>query len=196
MLFCVRCVRINLQVSELAMPKYRRHSARNVAFVEHQGKRHYLPGEFDSPESQRAYREFVRRHCQPRPVRPAVVPIAVLVELHGQHAANYYPEGHSSEANNFRYAASYLLRYGSLAAAEFGPLKLKEIQRYMATTGLSRNYINACVRRIKQIFKWGASEELVPAAVWQALTAVSGLHEGRTDAKETEPRQPVQWGDV
>jgi hypothetical protein len=41
------------------------------------------------------------------------------------------------------------------------------------------------------VFKWAAAEELTPAAVHQALTAVVGLKRGRCDAPETDPVTPV-----
>ena len=44
---------------------------------------------------------------------------------------------------------------------------------------------------IKRIFKWGASQELVPVKVYQALSTVAGLQKGRTDAVESPPIAPV-----
>src|SRR5262249_58280637 len=41
------------------------------------------------------------------------------------------------------------------------------------------------------VFGWAASEELVAAAVYQALKAVSGLPKGRSEAREPEPVRPV-----
>ena len=41
------------------------------------------------------------------------------------------------------------------------------------------------------MFKWAASEELVPSAVFHSLQTVAGLKRGRTDAQETEPVKPV-----
>ena len=61
----------------------------------------------------------------------------------------------------------------------------------MIDVGLSRTTINQRVGRIVRVFKWAASEELVPAAVHQALKTVSGLPKGRSEAKEPKPVQPV-----
>jgi integrase len=41
------------------------------------------------------------------------------------------------------------------------------------------------------MFKWAASEEIVPADVFHGLQTVSGLRRGRTAARETEPVGPV-----
>jgi hypothetical protein len=50
--------------------------------------------------------------------------------------------------------------------------------------GLARTTVNARVRRIRQLFRWGASMDLVPVAVFQALATVQGLQRGRTTAPE------------
>ncbi len=81
--------------------------------------------------------------------------------------------------------------YGRTPAAEFGPLSLQVVQSKMIDAGLSRGVINNHTSRIKRIFKWAVSQELIPPANLQALQAVPGLRKGRTDARETEPIQPV-----
>lgn len=62
----------------------------------------------------------------------------------------------------------------------------------MIQAGASRTYINAQIKRLQQMFKWGVSEELVPAEIYQPLTTVGGLRKGRTEAAE---RLPVPPGD-
>jgi len=41
------------------------------------------------------------------------------------------------------------------------------------------------------MWKWAASEELIPASAYHSLTVVAGLQKGRTVARETEPIGPV-----
>jgi hypothetical protein len=55
----------------------------------------------------------------------------------------------------------------------------------------SRGYVNGQIGRIKRCFKWAASRELMPPAVFHGLPAVDGLRKGKTDARETEPVKPV-----
>jgi integrase len=57
--------------------------------------------------------------------------------------------------------------------------------------GVSRVTANSLVSRIRQMFRWAAAEELLPASVHQALTTDSGLKKGRTKAREGEPFKPV-----
>jgi len=42
------------------------------------------------------------------------------------------------------------------------------------------------------MFKWAASEQLVPASVYHALKTVERLKKGRTTAHETTPVRPVE----
>jgi integrase len=51
--------------------------------------------------------------------------------------------------------------------------------------------VNSNVGRIRRMFKWAASEELIPESVWRALQTVDGLRKGKSAARETEPVLPV-----
>ena len=77
--------------------------------------------------------------------------------------------------------------YGRTPAAEFGPKRLKVVRQAMIEANHSRKYINKNIGRIRRMFKWAAAEELIPASVPQALTMVTDLRKGRTDAQETQP---------
>src|SRR5262249_28445112 len=98
----------------------------------------------------------------------------------------------TSEIHNYRQAVR-LTRdlYGHTPVREFGPLALKAIRQRLIDAGLCRRVINGRVARIRHVFKWGMGEELVPAAVYTALTAVAGLQKGRTSAPAPESVGPV-----
>ena len=83
------------------------------------------------------------------------------------------------------------LRYGTTLAAEFGPLALKAVRQQFVETGHSRTYCNRLTDLIRRMFKWASSEQLVAVATWQALTTVSGLRCGHTEAPENEPIGPI-----
>jgi integrase len=51
--------------------------------------------------------------------------------------------------------------------------------------------VNKRTRRVVRLFKWSASEELVPATVYEALKTVEGLRRGRTEVRESVPVKPV-----
>jgi integrase len=146
----------------------------------------------------------------------AALSVNELILLFWRWAEKHYrhPDGRpTSELDGYRIALRPLKAlYGHTPAGDFGPLALKavreELIRHSVTVrvkltepktgkliwgakvvreGLARKAINQYVGRIKRVFKWGVSEELVPAAVLIGLQSVRGLEAGRTDARETPP---------
>lgn len=81
--------------------------------------------------------------------------------------------------------------FGGIPVAKFGPLALQELRKTWVASGKSRRYCNRLTGAVVRIFKWGVSQELVPSAIWQALTTVEPLREGYTEAREREPVRPV-----
>jgi integrase len=81
--------------------------------------------------------------------------------------------------------------YGGTPACEFGPKALKACRRQMIVKGWSRTYVNAQVDRIRRMFKWAVSEELLGAGVYESLRAVAGLRAGKTEARETTRVRPA-----
>ena len=55
-------------------------------------------------------------------------------------------------------------------AADFGPKALKGVRDKMVALEWKRISINKQVGRIRRMFKWAASEELIDVAAYQALT--------------------------
>jgi integrase len=179
-------------------PKYRRHTTRDRAFLEFDGKRHYLPGPYKSQQSLTAYRTFLRAHnllfeqIDGKPVH-----VVALVNRFMDWAENTYPVGTRSEWMNCRAALKHLNALdGKTQIANYGPMRLKALQQELARAKKSRGYINSVCARVKRMFKWAVSEELAPAAIYHALATVPGLKAGRTQALEHAPRQPVPWEHV
>ena len=54
----------------------------------------------------------------------------------------------------------------------------------------SGTHINRQISGGKQMWKWGAREELIPHDCYQRLLTVNGLRFGETNAPETEPITP------
>ena len=81
--------------------------------------------------------------------------------------------------------------YGRKRVDEFGPIALQTVMARMVANGWARTTVNRQASRIKRLFKWGVSQELIPASIYHALSTVSGLRKGRTEAHETDPVLPV-----
>jgi integrase len=186
--------------TKVCVPKYRLHRGSGQAFVQIKGKRHYL-GVYDSPKSKEAYSRFIAELAV-NPL-PASVPAAeskteiTIIELcaaYWHYAESYYTK--KGIRSGWLFHIRLVLRmiremYGSTKAADFGPLALKAIRQRMIDTGKSRKYINKLMAVIPRIFKWAASEELLPGAVYGNLRTVEGLKKGRTTAEDHAPIEPV-----
>ena len=70
---------------------------------------------------------------------------------------------------------SFLAIYANTPASQFGRLMLIAYQNSPVKSGICRKYINQQVGRIKRMFKWGVSRELVLVEVHQAISTVAGL---------------------
>lgn len=57
--------------------------------------------------------------------------------------------------------------------------------------GLARKLVNQRIDHIRRVFKWAVSEELVPAAVYEALKTVAGLRRGHPGTHERPKVKPV-----
>jgi integrase len=158
-----------------------------------------LPGLFESPESRAAFGalllEITAAPHHPAAPSPAGCSLAELLLAFLGHAERHYrgPDGRpTSELRECKLVIRTLRGlYADKPAAEFGPLCLKAARQVWVDAGLARSEVNRRTNLARRIFKWAASEELVPAATYQALQTVAGLQQGRTAARETDPVGPV-----
>ena len=179
------------------------HSTRDFAFVEWKSERYRLPGLYNSAESHFEYQEFIRKNVTiPKVAQPSShSSIGEITVQFLDWAMGYYPprrnEHRHGEYNNLRGAVRpFAETYGGTPAERFGPKLLKAYRATLVDKGLSRDYINGQIRRIRQMFRWAASEERVSASVYEALKTVDGLRKGRSEAKEKASVKPVDWEDV
>ena len=179
------------------LPKYRKHRASGQAIVTLNGRDFYL-GPHNTTASKREYdrliAEWLSNARQPLGVNDAEITVVELCARYLLHAKEYYQKNGrcTGVVPGIKCALRYVLEwYGRAPAREFGPLALKALRERMIEQGHTRRYINDHVDRIKRVFGWGVSEELVPARVYEALKTVKGLRKGRTEARETEPVRPV-----
>ncbi len=177
-------------------PKYRRHRERNLGFVEHDKRRIYFSGPYDSDESRDQYVTFLRSLgflVYERGPTPSTVTLSLLANRFIVWAEATYPSGRKSYCANLRDALRLLGKFYGRddLAVNFTPLRMKAFQTWMIARELSRRYINDTTANVRRLFKWGVSEELIPVATYQALLSVPGLAFGRTQAKEMPPRKPV-----
>ncbi|MDR0611105.1 MAG: tyrosine-type recombinase/integrase [Planctomycetaceae bacterium] len=184
----------------MKIPKYRKHSTRNLGFVEVKGKRIYFKGAYNSHESLSEYAEFIKQLSSgDQPVKTDIrvtrgddVPIRFLVAQFLDWAYENYRKKSGRQTGTYDVYKScitpILLReYGDLPTRLFGTTDLKNLRNLLVKQGLCRNTINAYIIKIKRIFYWGVENELVPFATAGVLKYVKSLEVGKTTARETEP---------
>jgi integrase len=119
-----------------------------------------------------------------------VTHIASLTARYLHYVDGYYIN--SKEPQDIRYSLKPLTAmYGCLPVAEFGPLKLIDLRDHMIALDWSRKLINQRMGRIKRMFKWAVSRQMVSPVVYQGLMTVEGLKYGRSAARENPKRKPV-----
>jgi len=182
-----------------SVPKYRKHKASGQAFVELNGRRLYL-GPHGTKVSRLEYDRLVSEWLQNgRTTITAATEsgdflVVELIAAYLKFAQGYYRKGGrpTSEYAAILSAMRELrLLYGRKSVSEFGPIALQTIMSRMVAKGWARGTVNKQAGRIKRMFKWGVSQEIIPASVYHALSTVSGLRKGRSAARETDPILPV-----
>jgi integrase len=160
-------------------------------------RRDVLLGRYGSAESKVEYERVLAEWRAPSDSGSSAAGLSVneLLIAYLKHAESYYRDAEgrpTSEITDIRYALRKVREsYGLTPAARFGPLALKSVRNRMIDAGWCRTRINKQVDRVKRCFRWGVSEELVPASIGHGLASVSGLAKGRTPARETDPVRPV-----
>lgn len=182
-----------------SIPSYRKHRATGQAIVTLNGRDFYL-GLYGSKASRIEYDRLISEWLQQgRQIRPAAgdgdLSVVELIAAYLHFARRYYRKNNrpTSEQASIRCALRYVkLLYGRKPCSEFGPIALQVVVQSMIEAGLSRGTVNQNAGRIKRMFKWGVSQELIPALCSHALESVGGLRKGRSEARETEPIRPVE----
>ena len=133
-------------------------------------------------------------------------PLSELLLAYLNFADDYYrdrsvppgPDGRhpsTGELENMKHAIRRLMPYGKQPVTKFDAPALEGIQAAMVGEGLSRNYINSTLNRIRRIFRWGVRKKFVKAEQLIELQSVDALKKGRSDAREPAPRESVadEW---
>jgi len=188
--------------SKSPIPELKLHKSSGHGYARIDGNQVFL-GKFGTPECrakyERAIAEWLARDKRQAAV-PASCSVSEVVAAFMMHAVGYYlsstgtPTG---EADNFRDALRPVRRlYGDLPAGDFRQGELKAVRAAMIDSGLSRSTINARINRVRRVWKWAASERLVPTATHADLMTIEPLRRNRTTAPEAPGIGAVALADV
>ncbi len=128
------------------------------------------------------------------PTITSSITVASLTLKYLDHAEVYYRTADgktTSSVDGIRMAARALFPFSDTAAMAFGPKSLKIVRESLVRGGRPRVTCNRVVKTVRRMFKWAASEELVPAETWHALETVAALQKGRSTAPELPPVDEV-----
>lgn len=179
-------------------PSYRLHRPSGCGVVTLSGEDHSL-GKHGTPESRAKYdrlvSEWLANGRRPLKRKPAALTVDEVLLRFASHAKTYYrSNGRSSEYDNIRYAVRPLRElYGSRPCTEMSARALKVVRQGMIESGLARTTINGRIDRIRRVFRWALEEELIPAVIVTSLDSVRPLQKERSEARETEDVEPVEW---
>ena len=160
--------------TSLRTPSYRRHKATGQAVVTLGGRDFYL-GKYRSAASREAYQRLVAEWLLAGGKLPAQADGLTVTEVlaaYMRFARTYYRKygKQTSEIATLKRVLPIVKAlYGRSLATEFGPLALKACREQMIRAGWCRNQINKHTDRIKRVFKWAVSEEVVPGTVYESL---------------------------
>jgi integrase len=191
-------------VRSRSVPAYRLHKSSNQAITTlpdgRGGRRDIYLGEYGSEASKCEYARVVAEWIAagrqlPQSAVANDLTVNELLLRYWEYAVGYYgwgPENRRGDQANCRDVLRIVKElYGHTSAREFGPLALRAVREQMIRRGWSRSYINHQCGRLLRVFRWAASEELLPASVPVSLATVSGLRKGKTTAREAPPVRPV-----
>ncbi len=177
-------------------PKYRKHRATGQAVVSLNGKDFYL-GPHGTKTSKTEYDRLIGEwlaNGRTIPQSKGEITVTILINAYWKFAKSYYVKDgkKTNELAGVKAAVKVLKdRYGNSPVSEFGPLALEAVRNDMIATGNSRRYINQNIGRIKRMFRWGVSRELIDVEVYQRLKTVDGLKKGKTAARDYAPILPI-----
>jgi hypothetical protein len=178
------------------VPRYRLHNTSGQAVVTLGGRDTYL-GTYRSAASREAYQRAVAEWLQCGGQPPAgkdTVTVVEVIAAYDKYARGYYRKDGkpTNEVRMIKTALKIVRRlYGRTIAVDFGPLALKACRAEMICQDWCRSHINRQTDRIKRMFKWATSEELIPGNVYESLRCVAGLMRGRTEAREGGKVKPI-----
>jgi integrase len=174
-------------------PSYRLYRRTGQAVVTIDGKDRYL-GRHGSPESKAEYDriigEWLARGRRSEETEPAGISVNELCLAWLGHAETIYQRDGvpTTELSRVKGVLRHVQAlYDTLQVKDFGPLRLKALRQRFIDHGGCRRTVNASTMIVKRMFKWGVSEELVPADVWHGLQAVAGLRLGQSNVREAAP---------
>lgn len=192
---------VRLRTKKGEIPQIHRRKDRNLAFILIEGKKHYVGTWNDNgiaPEAEanrlRIWHEYQAEKGTHHSRRTSIT-VAVLINRFLEHAKQVYVK-HSRLTGTYKRFVGVVRPlfqlYADTPVTDFTPLALKALRNSMVESGKAcRDTINKRINCIREMFRWGVENEMLPETTWRALTAVMSLKAGRTTAVDHPDVEPV-----
>jgi integrase len=170
------------------IPAYVHHKPSGQARVRINGNDRYL-GLFGSPDSHDRYDELIAELVIDAGLTSCRTLIAVLAAWWPECKRRYSKgKGKLGGAQNWRPIIRLLReKHGEERAEDLGPKKLRlTLEAAAKEFDWSLNYTKMQLARVRQIFKWAASDELISVTSFQRLDTIELRH-----GRKTKPISPV-----
>lgn len=181
-----------------SVPPYpKRAHASGQARIKVHGADVYL-GIFNSPESRTKYAQIVAEHWGTEvanaPPQATYQVDDLLAAFIAWAETRYVKNGkQTTEVKSYLRSVTPVSElYGSIDVNAFGPKALAACRSKLIEAGYCRTKINQYVSRIRRVWKWGVSREMVATATWQALTSVEGLRRGQAKERAKVTTVPTE----
>ncbi len=180
-------------------PTYDRYRDRYARVVINRKSIHL--GAYGSDKSYQKYRELLAEWSAGKesegPGADDTLTMAVMLEGYRKYAKAYYGEDRDGRYRHLLPTIKTVRElFADLPVLEFGPKKLKTLRQAFVDLGHTRGHVNACVQRVVGMFRWAASEELIPGTIVHSLESVTPLRHGHTSAPEGKTVVSVPQSDV
>jgi integrase len=204
-------------VNKLPVPRL--HTPSGRARIRLNGIDYWL-GRYGSPEAQREFDRIIGEwltnqrqlssvlsqisHTPKEHTREVTVSktmtVGDLITRFLRWSESYYVDSsgkQTREHQNFLHVLQPLQqKFSSCPVSEFGPARLLEFRQDLIKRNLARRTINAMLRRLRQVWRFGVSRELVPLSAYQSLQTLEPLQPGRGGKETSGSRGSVSWDTV
>lgn len=202
-----RCDPVSYNREESAVkgiPKYRLHRGSGLAVVTLAGRDHYL-GRHGTPASRAEYLAKIAEWEASGGSEPCDdATVDDLATRYIERSRDHYVKrGRATSSLDRVVRVCELARelYGPMPVGKFGVVQFKAIRHQWLSgiaggPGLSRRTANQYAGQLREVFRWGVEEGLVPAAALQAIKAVKAIEKGRSGSPERAKIRPAPTADV
>lgn len=190
------------------VPEYLHFKPRNLGYSTFKGKKKYFPGPYQSTESISAYHTWLKEvflSVVADSAERKISTIGDLALMYLKWAKGFYPAESSNTFMQIKDAVvPFSLAYIDDDAESFDALMLEAYRDKLAATPkknhpdetLARTTVNAYIRRIKRMFRWGAKHRHISRESLTLIQEASPIPPGRQGVRETQGRSAISYDEL